>query len=158
MVFLLLLSCSNVPKHCQLAKDMMSSYANEVRMSDDLRVIASGGSMMGDIKQISFDFATVKKLDVSSARILYIKTIQKLINRLNNDPLLKSYLHNYPSDISNTEVSISFYESNAKPVGNNYVALVYMINNKIYYRSWNEDFKRLHEETYEEALQKVCGK
>ena len=158
-LLLLLLGCSNVPKHCEVARSLMSSYAREVKVQEDLMILSSGGSLMGDIKQISFDFVTVKQLDVASARNLYINSVNKLIYQLNNNQQVKQFLHNYPANINNVEITIAFYQPNGKRVDEKYVAFIFMTKNRIYYQKWKDgEFKDLYEETYEEALQKVCGK
>jgi hypothetical protein len=158
-LFFLIVGCSNTvtKQHYEVAKSIMSSFSKSVKQQYGLYISASGGSMMYDIKKICFDFNAVKQLDVSLVRVLYLNIVDQLIERL-NDTAVRPFLHNYPANTSNVEIKIAFYMPNGQRVNENFVAFVYMIDNIIYYRKWKDnDFQRLHQETYEEAVKIVRG-
>lgn len=113
---------------------------------------------MQDVKGYDLHYEAKKNLHVSEVRKLYVNTMENLLKKINNDPILRPYLHTYPFTIENVSIMISFHTSAGKSVSSQYVALVSCLNGNIFYRNYvNDKFNNIHKEPYAEALRIVRG-
>ena len=76
-----------------------------------------------------------------------------LLNKINNDPQIRPYLHVYPFSIDNVKIMISFDTLEGKRVDSRYIVLVFCAKGKIFYKNYvNNSICPVHEEPYTEAL------
>ena len=102
---------SQQSNHGKEASRILNEYSNEVKKKYDLFTIGSGGALMDDIKELDLHFEGIKKLTVPEARILYVSLMEGLINKVNNDKKVRSYLHDYPFTYKNVKIMINFFKS-----------------------------------------------
>lgn len=156
-ILLFAFACSPVPAHQRAANILLKSYAQQTLKTDGLYLIGLGGGFSDDIKIVSYHYGTIKSLDVNDARRLYVKTAQNLINRMNSDDNVRPYLHTYPATIDNVDISIGFFMPNGEYPDEEHVALMFRTRGLIFYEARKDSkFITLYEETWEEALRKVC--
>ena len=160
-LFLLTSFAMRESNYCKMSDRIVRSYIKEFAMPRRLMLTCHGGAMMDDIQEISLSFLSFDALNVDQARVLYVEMMEELLNRINCHEKIRSFLHNYPFDISNIELMIGFEDANRKITRDGHVALMYIGRNQdLLYRAYNpdtEEFYSLHREHYPEARRKVTG-
>lgn len=155
-ILALFAQCCSESVHINAAHKVMNSF-NKKMKKDKLHLFSSGGAMMDDIQQITLGYEAYKNLNVSDARILFIKKIEALLSEINSDLEIRPYLHDYPFTSRNIFFKISFCKDNGEFVDPPYIAYVSLINikNRVYYSVYDQRtdmLKTVYEESYEEAL------
>lgn len=156
LVFFLCTSFYFTPAHVKAAHRLMNSFDKKMK-TQGFRLSASGGAMMNDIQKIDLDYEICRYLDVSEARLLFVKHAEALLSQINNDSNIRPYLHNYPFTSKNIFLTFSFCKTNGDLVDPPYIAYVAMqtSKNKVRYLVNDEEknkLKRVYEEPYDEAL------
>ncbi|NGX49293.1 MAG: hypothetical protein K940chlam5_00891 [Candidatus Anoxychlamydiales bacterium] len=102
-------------------------------------------------------FFSKEKLNLNAAREKLIKSIGNFLAKINNDVKIRNYIYEYPFNYKGLHFSIAFYSEEGKPRKEKYIHSCTLAENSIYYKIAypNGTFKRIHEETYEEALKIV---
>jgi len=108
LFMLVLTSCYHDPKHIELADQQMSQFAKEVKKSDNLTLVGSGGGFLRGISKFSFTFFSPMPADIDSARRLYIDVSTRFLNRINDCEEIRCYLYDYPVTIHNLDLLIIF--------------------------------------------------
>jgi len=158
-------ACSNEPTSTAPYEtridEIQSSFIAQVKKKYDLSLEAFGGSMMdNEISKISLYFEGNNHLKVNEARSLYVTLSEMLLNNINQDKVVRPYLHDYPFTIENFDLRLSFYDKQGRRVSEENVCLIFYVKKKIYYCAYNphaeklgDELADLHEETYEAALE-----
>lgn len=158
LLALLVTSCSSQSRHITLAHDIMNSFSNEVRCTDQLAVFGSGGAMQNDVEVIKLAYFSEKRVDVDGARKILISVATRLIDRVNSSEAIRPYLHNYPFTEKNINLSISFVGKNFEEPPPPWIASARIGYDKVSYSINNPERGILQNalvETYAEALSKV---
>ncbi|MFT4553153.1 MAG: hypothetical protein ACI9S8_001789 [Chlamydiales bacterium] len=151
------------PSYIQMANRITNSYNRTLKKNHGLQVIGSGGAMMDNVKKINLHYTAYKRLSIQEARTLYIEVIEGLLEKVNTDDKLRPFLHNYPFEIKNLDISIRFEDSPGTRVPEDYVAFIFNNKDEIVFSAYRLDpdardkiidgkYYPLHKETYEEAL------
>jgi hypothetical protein len=115
--------------------------------------------MMNDIQEIELRFTSLDALDVDQARKLYIEIMEEFLIRINKHEKIRPHLHNYPFEVKNIKLTISFDDSNRHIRGDGHVPHMFIGKNyTLYYAAYNpeqEGFYNLHKENYGDALKIV---
>ncbi|MFN0065792.1 MAG: hypothetical protein ACKVOH_06115, partial [Chlamydiales bacterium] len=120
----------------------------------------SGGGFMHDIEEVGFSYISLDKYNVEEARALYIEVMEGFIERFNADETIRPYLHNYPFTEENLRIRIGFEDENRKHRSDGNIALIFLVNGKVYYEGFDSEkdkFYTLHEEPYATAVEIVKG-
>lgn len=171
-------------EYLKYVDEIIANFVADVEKKYGLYCYGSGGSMPTDVEKIDVLFISYAKFTVTDARKVEVAVVQELLRRINNHEKIRPYLREYPFGSDRVHISISFRtETDDRPLDGS-VALVSMVNNKIYYdaaemimsdpipltriksnNEWTkeiipgklqEELVPLMEETYEEAL-KIVG-
>lgn len=153
--FFILSSCSS-PAHVRAAEKIMNSFTQEVRR-EGLYQKKSGGSMRGDIKEIILGYTVYRSLKLNQARLLFIKVSEALLNKINSNDEIRSYLHNYPFEVKNISLSLSFSSPKEDYLDESYISYVFLntLNEDVVYCIYDSLYKELkviHQEPYQDAL------
>lgn len=112
-----------------------------------------------DIHGFEVTFESYEELDLDQARKKLINCVHEYLNLINTNELIKPYLHNYPFTYKQLLFRLSFHDKNHEYVNNNFVALVWLNEDRVVYMIKEESsLKYLHKETYQEALKLVVDK
>ncbi len=109
------------------------------------------------IHDFYFTFYSFEKANLQQARKVLINCIENLLNEINNNKEISSYLYSAPFTYKNLDLGIFFFNKKGKPRNENYIYTCAIDEDKIYYKTAypNGTFARIHEETYEESLKIV---
>jgi hypothetical protein len=150
-----LCGCKSIPRHCLEADRISTIHINQVRKSDNLEVMGTGGRLMNDVQGITLVYTVNRIAKLQDARNLYVKTTSSLIDLINNDEKIRPYMHEYPFNIDNVEVGIVFTGNGDIPA-ENYVSMVTVNHHTVFYFYWNgNSHKPLYNEPWEEAVRLV---
>ncbi|NGX41646.1 MAG: hypothetical protein KR126chlam4_01489 [Candidatus Anoxychlamydiales bacterium] len=109
------------------------------------------------IHDFYFTFYSLEKVNLQQARKVLINCIENLLNEINNNKELGNYLYTVPFTYKNLDLGIFFFNKKGRPRNENYIYTCAIDEDTIYYKIAypNGTFKRIHEETYDEALKIV---
>lgn len=133
---------------------ILKNFIKDVR-SSRLQPSGVGGGICGEINRVSVSLECYENLNLEQARNLYLTLYSKLLNSYNSNRQLRPYLHNYPFNSENIEISISFKKNNHKRVDSNFIAYTCCARGKIFYDFYDHekrDLVTLHSEEISEAL------
>lgn len=151
-----LFSCKEEPKHIQEAYRVMKNFTNYMENSEHFYLISSGGEMMNQINQISLTYEAQRHVDINEARKLFLLNSNKLLNLINKDNGIRSYLHSYPFAIKDARLKLIFCDKKGAFVPSEYIACVFCVHDKVCYYNFDltiNNLKQVFEEPYEEALE-----
>lgn len=167
----------------QLVNRSVALFKREMQDQEGLISIGGGGNLNGGVNEVNVIFITRSRMNIAEARRVIVTANQRLIEILNTNEALKSYLHGKPLTIDTVSISISSQtETNERPLDGS-VAFVFIAKGKIFYmnaelckfttiptinmtdhpldtsiREYEEGvLMPLFNESYEEALQIVQG-
>ena len=162
LLFLLLIPLTSCgyrhlePSYWKLVDSITKNYVKETAAPKRLDLYGYGGGRMYDIEEVILRFFCCDHLTVEGARVLYVEMMEEYLKQINCNEEVRPYLHNYPFNIDNIKLTISFLDAQGHTLGDGHVALVFISrNHTIDYAAYNtdtEEFYSLHEEPYEEAL------
>jgi len=140
--------------YCKMSDRIVGSYVKEFARPRELMLSSSGGAMMDDIQEVFLSFLSFRALNVDEARVLYVEMMEEFLCRINHHEEIRPYLHNFPFEEQNFELSIGFEDSDRRITRDGHVAMVFIGNNHtVYYDAYDsiEGFYTLCKESYEEA-------
>ncbi len=161
LLFLLTAFAYREPDYCKMSHQIVRNYVKEFAKPRRLMLSGSGGAMMDDIQEVSLSFLSFDALNVDEARILYVEMMEEFLHRINCNEKIRPHLHNFPFEVDNIKLTISFLDSQGHTTRDGHVAMVFISrNHTIFYEAYNpitEDFYTLDKESYEEARKIVAG-
>ena len=163
IVFLLIVfvSCSFKKSYSFMADHIFKEFANEMKQKNGFQIVSTGGSMTNrDVKSVNMTFTSTYQFDIPQARKLYIETLSKLLDKINNDKIIRPYLHQYPANWENIDLGITFHGLHGHDVDDGKVSLMFVAKNKLCFfikDSKMNEGERVYREPLEEALKIVFG-
>ncbi len=158
IIIICLSSCGGGKSYSHMVDPIFASYGKEMKKKRGYWVMGTGGSMPNEeVKSIFISFVGIYKVDIQSARRMYIEVVEGFIKKVNDDKTIRPYLHDYPATSKNMDIFLGFAEeSTKKSVKPPYIAFVFCYNDMIYYNIYeNSEFKEVFDEPYEVALKIV---
>lgn len=141
------------------ANNVMSAHAEDMFKQYGLKVNGAGGAMLTNIKSLLLNFeGRGHYYNLEETGRVYVNCVEGFIAKINSDEDIREYLHQYPVSLKNIELRIRFTDPETYKLDSRFVSFVYLVNGKIFYEvddPDSPDFKRLHQEPYEEALRIV---
>lgn len=97
---------------------------------------------------------------LEEARILYVKGVERLLKRVNQDPQIRPYLHNYPFTVSNLTYTMQFPYVAVDASGTGPIVDIMCVRGRVYYdvlepNNGRGDLRAMHIEPYADALRIV---
>jgi hypothetical protein len=171
------------PEYIKYVDEIVNNFVKDMEKKYKLHCYGSGGSMPKDVEKIDVLFISYQKSSIEDARKIEVAAVQELLKRINNHKEIRQYLSEYPFNINNVSVSISFRTKTDDYPLDGSIASVFIAKNKIFYYTaemkisdpltsisldennkpvtkvipgeLEEELVPLMEETYEEALKIV---
>jgi hypothetical protein len=165
LLFLFLLGCSGgnrsdyvISEKERAADEDLRKAAIELMTKAGLEPCGSGGQMMDQVKMLALSFDYKGPIQIEDARKLLIQSVDTLVAVVNNDPLIRPYLYNYPFEPKNVEIRIFLRGADQFDVPLGELVVISSIKGTFDYDIRHLETRRLttiFEETYAEAKQKV---
>lgn len=152
-----LAACSAAPPHILAAHKITKPFIQKSR-NQGLDVLGTGGRMMNHVEDISVSFIGYGKYNLEEARRHFLEVVRPFVKEISESQDLRQYLAhpNHPERAA--QVSISYIDVDGGRVQKPFIAHVIMVNGKIVYSVSDSPmtlYRTVHEETYQEALQKI---
>lgn len=144
--------------HVFLAHKITHAFEKKAKKEFELYSIGSGGSMVGNIKEIEIMFLAFRQVSFSEARELEVQCIEKFVEMINSDKKIRPFLSQYPFKEENVGITVSFREKNRGYYPAGEVSYLFNAKNKLcYYKvdPHSNKAEKIFEEPYEEALRIV---
>lgn len=155
-LFLFFIPFEQQPVHAIVGEMVCSKISREVQQKFNIVEIGNGGGMRDNVKLVSFDFNCPNIVDKDEARLLLITIVEFFLERINENEEIRPYLSNYPFEIKNVIIILSFMTKNGDQIFDPFIATAICMQGKILYATNdpNNSLARKNKfiETYEEAL------
>lgn len=158
-------NCFATAEYVKIAGRITDRCIKELAKEEKMRYMGGGGAMIDNITEVSMMFSVCRKVSVEEARMLCVKSVEKIRNALNSEPRLKPFLNPYPFPASSIDISIIFENPNGSYVsygcvylGTGGVSSIHQNDGSVRYSSYNvktEMLERYYQESYETALSLV---
>lgn len=149
-----LLLCSHIPiDFSQRSNQLVIEHTKELEEEYQLSLVGLGGTVRDDIEGVEVHYDIRGRYDLNSARVLYLKIAQSILDKINSDLPIRPYLHEYPATSNLLRLSLSFHDEDGS-YPENKIAYISFVNSKICYRTHNDNkdsFEVVWRETFEEA-------
>lgn len=158
-IFVLLIACSGykVSNYEKMADKITAKTAKKLEKERELILIGTGGGMMHNIRMMAMSFVYKHEIDVDEGRTLLIAALGEYIEAVNTNEEIRPYLANYPFDPKNIEIRIFIHNPDNSNVEEGKISVISAINGILKYDAdEGYGYKRIHRETYEEALEKIA--
>ncbi|MBS0628415.1 MAG: hypothetical protein JSS09_09425, partial [Verrucomicrobia bacterium] len=136
---------------------MTKKTIEKLSQEKQLRVIGTGGGMMGDIYKMSLSFQFFHQVNLEEARSLLVDVVDMYLKDINETKSIRPYLHNYPFTPKDIEIDIWIKNSDYSNVSHNQIDYIIATKGELHYHLPLEagTYKRrlFHKETYEEGVQ-----
>lgn len=141
------------PKYVKMAHKITDKVGRKLKVEKNLKLVGTGGGMMGDIQAMHMSFHYYQEVDIKTARELLVYVIDEYLTAINSDENLRCYLHNYPFTTQNIEIRIWFYKPNRTKHDLDKIYYISAIDGVVNYYLKVPPHSRiaLHTETFEEA-------
>jgi len=124
------------PEYEKLANQITAETAVKIRKKHHLDPIGSGRSMMNDIEIMALSFNCHHSLTIEESRNLIVNCVGMYLDSINENFQIRPYLHNFPFDSCNVDLTIFVYEDKKfKKVKPGKVSCISVLNGKISYHT-----------------------
>ena len=145
--------------HCEMiADDVSSNVAKALSKRYRFIPVGFGGRMHDDIEKMSLSFNSYQERPLEDYRKLIVESAEYYLKEINSNEKIKSYLHNFPFDANNIELSIFIFKNSTEPVDIGNITCVTVLNGNVLYsvRETEYSTKNLSEESFESAKRLVA--
>ena len=136
-------------------------FTSEMQEDYGLSCCGIGGSLAGNIKEISLDFFCYEKKSIEEARKLEIDCVERFCEMINSHKKIRPHLEEFPFTNERVEIMICFCKKDLKKFPpEESISLVMSCREKLYYMVVFNDFRpdqTVLEESFSEACEKVKG-
>ena len=100
-------------------------------------------------------------LTIDAARRDILKIVKPIVEEINQNTLIRKYLHTYPFRPDSVYAGVRYLNSSGWFIPTDKVNDVTLMDGRIYYQTYyaqrklGDQFVGIHSETYQEALEKV---
>jgi hypothetical protein len=162
LIILFFFSCQPVDNNNLLTKknvenQIISKTAQQLKKEKNLRPIGFGKSSLENNEFLKICFNYFESISIEKARVLIIFAAQKFLKNLNDSESLNKLIKK-PYTMKNIAFEIFiYYPDYSKPAPPNLCLLIFEKNHISYFYD-NGHFVKFHEESYDEALEKLKKK
>lgn len=148
------------PYYSKLANRLVKAHIAEMK-KDGFRACMTGGGMMYDVENISVGFDVQATPTIDEARVLFVRGVERLLHRVNEDSRIRPYLHNYPFTVANLTYTLSFPRVPVDQSRTGPIVYVVSINENVSYAFYDPAVKKgnplttAQDESYADALRIV---
>ncbi|MBS0626397.1 MAG: hypothetical protein JSS32_10135 [Verrucomicrobia bacterium] len=162
LVFLLFSGCSQseYAPHCKdrLCNEITSKVAIQMKNERELYAFGSGGGTMHGVRMLALAFKYYKPADIDTCRKLLVFCVNRFTNEVNKEKGLHVYFIQYPFKPNSIEITISLQKLDGREVPPGNLSFVSIRRGMLQYNINDPKtglMKKIYEETYEEAVQKL---
>jgi len=136
-----------------------NKFIGEMEEEHGFSCFSIGGSLAGNIKEISIKFYCHEKKSIENARKLEIECVERFCEMINSHEKIRPHLEEFPFTNERVEIMICFCKKDLKKFPpEESISLVMSCREKLYYMVVFNDHRpdqTVLEEPYSEAYEKV---
>ncbi len=168
IALLLLSSCKNslppVSTSCdydKIADKITAATAKKIERETSLRPCgAGGGSENNHLRKLNMSFHCFKEINIDHGRQLITYCVNEYLAAINSNEEIRSSLIHFPFTPNDVEIHIFIRQPDNRDVPPGNLSIVSEREGKVAYKVFESDpftLKRIHEETFEEAMRLVAS-
>lgn len=142
----------------KLSNEILRKATSKLKQETDLHPIGTIGQMLNEVQKLGLSFYYYKPTDIVEGRKLLIKSVNTLMDEVNQEKRIHPYLIRYPFLPRNIEIEIYIRspEGSDMPIGNLWIveACDGVLRYDIHHPT-DRGFVTVYKETYEEALERI---
>jgi len=162
-IFILILFCfllrssffSGVVDYERIVDKITAQTAKKLQTEKKLYLMGTGGRMMHDIEMMAMSFNYYQEVDLNTSRELLMYAVNEYLTAINNNTEVRPYLHEYPFTAKNIKITIFIYQPDRQELPLEKIYRIKCINGKFQYYTHLDTYNPIHQETYDEALQRI---
>ncbi len=144
----------------QLVNEILNTTARIIKKKYDITPCGEGASMPGGpIRKLTLCFDTKKPYTKEELRKLLVKCANELLDQVNTNTEIQTYLYEKPFTIRNIQIIIYNLDVNGREVCDPDISVGEISRDELMYQSVDPAntfrYKSQYRETYEEALQVI---
>lgn len=163
VVILLCYSCntSSLVQEFDYEKEadaVTAQVAKKIETETGLKLIGTGGGMMGQIHSMALSFACYGDVSMEESRELLVYCVEEYLSAINQNEKIRPYLSHYPFTARGLEITIFIKQKDGREPPMGFLTVVGEINGKNSYKIRQPGYpsmKKVHQEPYEEAKKLV---
>lgn len=142
----------------RLAEVVLRKAATKLKQECTLRPCGTIGQMLNEIQILGLSFYYYQSVDIAEGRKLLIKSIDTMLQEVNQETKIHPYLIRYPFKPRNVEIQIFLRSPDGRDVAPGALWVIGASEGNLVYEIEHPETKRLttvYRETYDEALQRI---
>ena len=121
------------PVYGKYVDEIVDSYVLYVKKQYGLKCFGSGGGFRYNVNNISLSFQThPQKIGIEKARVLLVKCVEDLLERINQHEKIRPYLEHFPFTAKGVSISITFYDYFSEQLPENFLTKISTVEGNIY--------------------------
>lgn len=163
ILLLFFCGCGTAPTYTSSEKERLCNEVTKIaikKICSESKLIpcGTGGGALNQIRMLAISFNYYQDVNIAEGRKLLIQTVETFLSIINADERIRPYLIKYPFDPENIEIRIFIFNKDGSSIGSDRLCVIGIIDGILDYQIHTPDglwLERVHEETYEEALEKL---
>lgn len=148
-----------LPPYVEHAHVLAARCASQYQTENQLMQECSGGGIVDGVNSIDCWFVGYRKIGIEEGRRLFVEGIESFCAAFNNDLIIRPYLHNYPFDVKNIDLVLTFRDPiTFQIVSSPYISFISCKNNTLLYSVYDSETEKYcihYKEPYAEAVRIV---
>lgn len=143
----------------KLANQVRRKAAAQLKKETDLRPIGTIGQMFREIERLGLSFQYYKPIDIAEGRKLLVQAVQVMLNGVQQEKKIHSYLCRNPFLPRNIEIQIFLRNPDNTAVSKDSLSVIEAEGGMLRYQIHHpkdSGFITVYEETFDEALQRIA--
>ncbi len=143
-----------------IANDITSKTARIIQQERGLCLIGTGGGagIEGHLRKLNMSFVHNGELSMEEGRELVVYCVQEYLEAINGNEKIRPHLVHYPFTPRDVEIAIFIHRQDGRQAPIGFLSVVAGLYGQISYsinQPGPKTLKKVHQETYEEAVQLV---
>ncbi len=141
----------------KIVNEILKKTSMKLAHEKGLIPFGEGGRMMDQIKMLSLAFLYRHPIDIEEGRELLVFAVQEFLAEVNANERVRPYLNNFPFEPKNISLSIYLQNRDGSTFGAGKLSAIWANEGMMQYKieDSNKRLEKIHQETYQEALQIV---
>jgi len=153
-------SCSShkSPIYVEIAHDITEKTAKKLDTEKELHLIGTGGGMMHNVRMMAMSFRYHHPINIDQGRELLMSAVNEYLLAINSNEQIRPYLVSDPFEPKNVEIAIFISNPDGSPVAKGDICVISENQGILQYDTRDpktNHLTKIHEESYEQALQKL---
>jgi len=142
----------------KLANHVIRLAATKIKKETQLSPCGTMGQMLNEIQKLGLSFQYNQPVNIEEGRKLLIQAVSTMLDEVNQEERIHSYLIRYPFLPRNIQIEIFLHNPDGRSVSSGSLCIITSKDGILCYKIHRIDgpgFITVYKETYEEALERI---